>query len=136
MSYVKKNYECRCLNCKSVFYGRTDKKFCSEECKNGYNNRYKKQQYHSRTSVARILDQNYAILENLLAIDAKSVRLDALDALGFQIPYCTYTTVVRTCRIYQCYDIQYMISKNSIYKISRLRITSYVQERQASQEQE
>jgi predicted nucleic acid-binding Zn ribbon protein len=120
MSYIKHIKEYHCLYCNSTVYGRTDKKFCSEECKNGYYNDYRKRQHRSRISVVRILEQNYAVLENLLAIDVKSVQLDALDALGFQIPYCTYTAVKGTHRIYQCYDIEYRISKKALSGIIRL----------------
>ena len=63
-----------CLECgDEIRYGRKDKKFCSNTCKNRYHNEI---QHYSRSSRLRILgafDRNYSILEKLLRLNIRTI---------------------------------------------------------------
>ncbi len=116
---IKEDTECNCLYCNSPIYGRLDKKFCNDDCKNKFNNlarRHRKEMYEEDT---RRLKKNYSILENLLNANIKSARLNELDALGFNADYCTYSIRRNNYRCCHCYDIEYQITRSKIYNIAR-----------------
>ena len=55
-----------CLECGKEIHGRIDKKFCSMECKNRYNNRRTFHIRHIKTRIIGALNNNYEILNSLL----------------------------------------------------------------------
>lgn len=55
-----------CLECGDSFKGRTDKKFCSDLCRNGFNNRVKASTSNYYRVVNSTLRKNYKILEELI----------------------------------------------------------------------
>lgn len=97
-----------CLECGTPFYGRPDKKFCCLTCKNRYHNSIRSESNGYRNRTIRLLDNNYRILSNLLALGTKSAAIADLVSVGFN-------TEVQTCSIQykrgrsvnRCYDIQY-----------------------------
>ena len=54
-----------CLECGIKLLGRTDKKFCSDQCRNTYNNRLNKDETAYMKNVNRILRKNRRILKEL-----------------------------------------------------------------------
>lgn len=113
MDYQKRNNRkgCSCLNCDQPLYGRSDKKFCSPQCRYEFNNYVKKFNNTEKKIIEMTLLQNYDILDRLLSINRKSASRDELRALGFDIDYCTFTTVRTTHRVYRCFNIEYRITK-------------------------
>ena len=109
-----------CLNCDHPFYGREDKKFCSQECKNHYNNSLRRQKTQKKQSTISALDKNYELLESLSNADIKSARLIELDALGFKKNYCTFNILINRQRLFRCYDIEYQLSDTKVYNIKKI----------------
>lgn len=54
-----------CLECKDEFRGRTDKKFCSDACRNAYHNRLNREANNLVRTVNNRLRRNYRILRYL-----------------------------------------------------------------------
>jgi predicted nucleic acid-binding Zn ribbon protein len=107
MEYVM---EKNCLECGDVLHGRTDKKFCSDACRNTYNN--KKKSTAGIALVRRIngiLIRNRNILATLNPGGKTSVHRVKLINSGFDFGFFThhYTTKAGTV-YYFCYDQGYL----------------------------
>ena len=89
----------RCINCgKEIVYGRADRKFCSEACKNEYHNR-RRYPYRGdlQAVVLRKIDLNYAILERLYGMGIQTVDLITLSQAAQSV--CRIQLPVRDDRI-------------------------------------
>ena len=60
-----------CLECSDKIVGREDKKFCSDGCRNSYNNKINKDSTNFMRNVNNKLRKNYRIL-SALNVDGKS----------------------------------------------------------------
>lgn len=110
-----------CLECgHTIQYGRSDKKFCSESCKNRYHNRkgYDFLKVHSKT--IRILDNNYKILDHCLDRGLTSIGLSQAVQWGFNPEYVTGFCKNKIKLESRCYDIRYNRSETRIYRIARI----------------
>uniref|UniRef100_UPI00374D4ADE DUF2116 family Zn-ribbon domain-containing protein n=2 Tax=Ferruginibacter sp. TaxID=1940288 RepID=UPI00374D4ADE len=56
----------KCLTCGKTIKGRTDKKFCDDYCRNGYNNQLKAGDNNYVRNINNALRKNRRILESLL----------------------------------------------------------------------
>ena len=109
-----------CLECGSrIEYGRSDKIFCSTQCRNKHHNGELSQLRHRRNSIIKVLDMNYHILENLLKHDIASVDVIELGRLGFNTNYATSWRKWRNHIEYACFDIRYYLSSSCIFGIKR-----------------
>ena len=107
----------RCLECGDSFHGRADKKFCSDQCRNAYNNKLK-----SNTGmvfirkVNGILARNRNILEALNPGGKTSIHKSKLRQTGFRDEYMTHTYTTHAGRVYYfCYDQGYSPVGNDFY---------------------
>lgn len=111
-----------CLECGKEVYGRPEKKFCSLECKNSYNNRKTKywRYYHNKTITH--LNINHRILDSLIRDGVKSADLLDLEHMGF-VPDCItgYRKGRNGHNEYRCFDIVYCQSENKVFKIRTIR---------------
>ena len=78
-----------CLECNEQLVGRTDKKFCSDYCRNTYNNRQNSGITKNIREVNRILRSNRRILMQFKAIGKQKISERRLLQLGFRINYTT-----------------------------------------------
>jgi hypothetical protein len=89
--------ERKCLECGEPVYGRVDKKFCSDQCRNTYNNRLNGVANKYIRKVNYVLRKNRRIMEELLNNadkDAIKVHRNKLTDRGFSFDY--YTNVYKT----------------------------------------
>ena len=108
-----------CLECGAIFYGRANRKFCCDACKNKYHNRHFQDIRNRKLRVRSVLEKNYKILSGLLHENRLSVDFAELSLLGYNPEFVTtfHKTAGRTqC---SCYDIMFMISAERIYNIHR-----------------
>lgn len=86
--------ENQCLECGDKLIGRADKKFCSDQCRNAYNNRQNRDANNLVRNVNGILRKNRRILTSLCQGDKSTVSRDKLNQEGFSFGYFTniYTT--------------------------------------------
>ena len=110
-----------CLYCGGIIpYGRADKKFCSLQCKNRWNNRRKAPDPRPLVQrVLRILDRNHGILDKLLKLGISSLDLLTLQSLGFNLEYATSYKKAGVHHQYTCFDIHYELTPSRIKKIAR-----------------
>ena len=86
-----------CPECGTEIYGRVDKKFCSDQCRNTFNNRLHAVSNTYIRKVNYILRKNRRIMEEFLATtekDTKRVHKRKLMDKGFSMDY--YTNVYKT----------------------------------------
>ena len=111
--------ERKCLECGTAIRGRIDKKFCSDYCRNAYNNKLNKDSKNLVRNINNRLRKNYRILDNFPLKDGKTrtTKTRLLDK-GFDFEYITnlYTTKKGTT-YYFVYDLGYLPLDNDYYMI-------------------
>ena len=115
-----------CLECgDKIRYGRTDKKFCCEDCKNKHYNRLAKVGRAYRRKIMNRLTRNYQILEQLIKDGVESVDLTDIVSAGFT-PETVTGFHKNRCKSdkYWCFDIKYSMSDSRVYSISKIRNVS------------
>ena len=114
-----------CLECgDKIKYGRTDKKFCSDDCRNRHHNEKQKESRAYRRKVLAILAKNYDLLDALIKMGVDSADFANLVTLGFTPDVVTFCHRSRRHDDYACFDIKYKMSESRIYSISKIQNVS------------
>ena len=122
MEYAKEKNTPRCLECgDKISYGRTDKKFCSEECKNHHHNQQNSKARTVKRRVMAALDRNYAILDGLVRSGVDSIWIADVLAMGFNPGFATSFIKGRRGCMYSCFDISYLITDGRLSSISKIQ---------------
>ncbi len=79
-----------CLDCGAKLLGRSDKKFCSDQCRNNYNNRINRDQNNYVRNVHAQLRRNRKIMSDMLEDGHHRIHRDALFALGYNFTFFTH----------------------------------------------
>jgi len=111
-----------CQSCAQVLYGRLDKKFCDDGCRNNFNNQQNSIQNKEIRIINRVLKRNRAILLALLSVGKKPTKIDREYLLleGFNFRYMTHQEVGSDGQSYQiCYDVGLISLKTIEYLIVR-----------------
>ena len=114
--------EKNCLACEKQIRGRSDKKFCSDYCRNTFNNSLKSNSNNLVRNVNNALRKNRSILEELLPENELTVKVnrEKLQSLGYQFRYFTHTYTTRTGKTYYyCYDYGYLPLENDWFLVVR-----------------
>ena len=124
MSYLLKeeerDYEPGCLQCGSAIYGRPDKQFCSQSCKDRWHYVKKAARDRYRRRILIGISRNYELLEDLLERGITSIDRTDFEEQGFGINWMTGLRKQKDKRVeYRCFDIGYKISDTRIYGIGR-----------------
>lgn len=107
-----------CLNCGLTIYGRVDKKFCSDTCRNAYNNEQNRDRNNFIRRVNYTLRKNRRILAELNPDGKMKVHKDKLTALGFDFNFYTSTYTTKKGTIYYfCYEHGYLPLENNFYAL-------------------
>jgi len=108
--------EKKCLECNERIKGRADKKFCSDACRNSYNNALNKDTVNLIRNINNRLRKNYRILETLNTRDKTKTTKEKLISMGFNFNYFTsiYTTKAGSV-YYYLYDQGYLLLDNDFY---------------------
>jgi len=98
----------KCLECSELLHGRSDQKFCSDQCRNAFNNRQSSETNNHIRNVNRTLKKNYAILTSLNITGKTTVYREELVKRDFNFGYFTGMTKTKKGRVvYFCYDQGY-----------------------------
>ena len=110
-----------CLECgDQIRYGRTDKKFCCEDCKiKHYNNRMKAARSFKNKVIA-IINRNYEVLDALLRDGADSAELVDLMTMGFVPGVVTSYRRSGKHDVFTCYDIKYIMTGTKVYSLMKI----------------
>ena len=114
----------KCLTCNKPLKGRTDKKFCDDYCRNGYNNQLKAGDNNFVRNINNTLRKNRRILEALLPINEEMAKAnkDKLLHKEFQFKYITHTYTNKKGNTYFfCYEYGYLPLENDWFLIVRRR---------------
>lgn len=105
-----------CLECSEKIVGREDKKFCSDGCRNAYNNKINKDSTNFMRNINNRLRRNYRILCQL-NIDGKTkTTRDKLALKGFDFEFFTNIRQTKTGNTYFfLYDQGYLPIENDFY---------------------
>ena len=111
----------KCLDCNKNLIGRRDKKFCSDTCRNNYNNKLNSIENEFIHQINQILKKNRKILQQLVPAEGKIIvpqsRLN-----GFNFQYFTNTYETKTGKLYMfCYEYGYCkLEENKIMLVKRM----------------
>ncbi len=106
----------RCRECGKEMQGRTDKKYCSDNCRSEYHNKRYRDQKSIFSPIDKKLHKNRAILVKASSGRGIITAKRLLD-MGFDFRYHTQTYLSESGLLYKyCYDTGYVfITGNSIH---------------------
>ena len=105
-----------CIECGELFIGRSDKRFCSTECRSAFNNKLNADDNKIVRNTNNALRKNRRILQELNPTGKVTVHKNKLLEKGFSFTYFTsiYTTKTGN-NYYYCYEYGYMALENEFY---------------------
>jgi len=109
-----------CPECGGKIIGRIDKKFCSDYCRNAYNNNLNKDSRNLMRNINNQLRKNYRILEELNPKDKTRSSKTKLLSKGFNFDYITNIYTTKTGNVYYfIYDQGYLPLEGGDYALVR-----------------
>jgi len=120
MGYESKREDiARCLECgDEISYGRADKKFCCDKCKNSYHNTRNSENLRIQSRTIHCLKINHNILSKLLAKEITSISICEICNLGFNLYLSTGYRSFKLRTVFICFNIRYRMSDSKIFDIS------------------
>lgn len=118
MAVNKGQTERKCEECGDVLVGRRDKRFCSDYCRNTFNNRLNEDATRYVRRINAILRKNRRILAKMNPNGKKTVSGITLAEEGFNFHY--YTNIYETKKgslYYFCYEQGYLKMDNDTYML-------------------
>lgn len=112
-----------CLECGDKLLGRDDKKFCSDGCRNAYNNKINKDSNNFMRNINNRLRRNHRILSEINAGGKTTTSRYKLLNKGFDFDY--FTNIKKTKKgntYYFLYDQGYALLGNDACKLVRKEI--------------
>ncbi len=107
-----------CLECGDKIVGREDKKFCSDGCRNAFNNKINKDCNNYMRNINNRLRKNYRILSELNTEGKTKTNKQKLLTKGFDFEYFTNILQTKTGNMYYfLYDQGYMRLENDYYML-------------------
>ena len=109
-----------CRECGEPLSGRSDKQFCSDDCRSSYHNRDYNTDTVATSTVNRILRYNRRLLARLYRAGVRSLSLADERLMGYNLRY--YTSVDRYMLRppkYHCYEFSYSIVRGRMCGINK-----------------
>lgn len=108
--------ERKCLECEEKIIGRSDKKFCSDACRNAHNNALNRDSKNLIRNINNRLRKNHRILESLNPKEKTKTTKATLLNKGFSFDYFTNTYTTKSGNTYYyVYDQGYLPLDNDFY---------------------
>lgn len=112
-----------CLECSEKIVGREDKKFCSDSCRNSYNNKINKDSTNFMRNVNNKLRKNYRILVELNTEGKSKATRDKMINKGFDFDFFTNILHTKTGNTYYfLYDQGYRSLDNDYFMLVKKEI--------------
>ncbi|WP_456315126.1 hypothetical protein [Pseudomonas shirazensis] len=112
-----------CLECAEKIVGREDKKFCSDSCRNAYNNKINKDSTNFMRNVNNKLRKNYRILSELNTEGKSKATRDKMINKGFDFDFFTNILQTKTGNTYYfLYDQGYRSLDNDYFMLVKKEI--------------
>jgi len=107
-----------CPECGEKLLGRTDKKFCSDYCRNSHHNKANKDSSNLIRNTNNQLRKNYRILEELNPTEKTTVPRTKLLTRGFDFEIFTSIYTTKTGNQYFfIYDMGYLKLEKDLYAL-------------------
>jgi len=107
-----------CLECAEKIVGREDKKFCSDGCRNAFNNKINKDNNNFMRNINNKLRKNYRILLELNTDGKSKTTRTKLLSKGFDFDFFTNILQTKTGNTYYfLYDQGYLHLDNDFYML-------------------
>ncbi|HBS85709.1 MAG: hypothetical protein A2W91_13605 [Bacteroidetes bacterium GWF2_38_335] len=110
-----------CLNCNEPVLGRTDKKFCTDFCRNIFNNRKNQCENLCIKETNKILKKNHSILTGIAAGKRKKIKKTELERMGFNFCFHTGIQTKKGKTQFVCYDKGFMFSGEDTVILSEMK---------------
>lgn len=108
----------RCIECNEPLRGRSDKKFCSDQCRNSFHNEINRDDINFIHNVHNILRKNRRILADLNSGGEAKVHKDQLIVLGYNFQFHTNMYITRSGdEYYFCYEQGYKKQDENYYTL-------------------
>jgi predicted nucleic acid-binding Zn ribbon protein len=112
-----------CLECSEKIIGREDKKFCSDSCRNAYNNKINKDSNNFMRNVNNKLRKNYRILSELNTEGKSKATREKMANKGFDFDFFTNILQTKTGNTYYfLYDQGYRSLDNDYFMLVKKEI--------------
>ena len=105
-----------CPVCDHSIVGRSDKKYCSDQCRNSFNNE-RKSASKEFTIIYSILKKNREILEEMVEQRRKKTKKEKLLQQGFNFYYFTSIDTAKRGSQYFCFEYGYYPLENNYYAL-------------------
>jgi len=100
--------ENKCIECNATFNGRSDKKFCTDQCRSLFNNRSKSEKEGYILRVNSILRKNRTILKQVNPVGKTTIRKEVLNSQDFDFKFFTHIYNTKNNQTYYfCYEYGY-----------------------------
>jgi hypothetical protein len=97
------------MDCGEPMKGRADKRFCSDHCRNTYNNRLNGVSNNIIRNINHILRKNRNILEECISEGKRKIHKQYLELKGFNYRYSTHQIAEKNGKYSVfCYDYGYI----------------------------
>lgn len=99
-----------CLQCGEPIKGRSDKKFCDDQCRSAYNNKANSDATAGMRNITNALRKNRRILSQLCGSEGKTkTTRTKLNEAGFDFKYHTHTYTTQKGAVYKLvFDYGYL----------------------------
>ena len=109
-----------CLNCGLPVFGRADKKYCDDHCRNDFHNSQAVTNSRLTRSAHKNLRRNYEILSGVVEAGICEIAKDELLVYGFTTKPITEMELREDgTMIYGIYDIHYFEKANRMIEVYR-----------------
>jgi hypothetical protein len=118
-----------CLNCGSEVKGRSDKKYCDDQCRSNFNNRIYASALSTVRNINHILKRNRQVLVGFINGNKSSkVSSQVLMQKGFNPGYYTHTQVTSKGAEFRiCYDVAFRILDGNMCHIVECKAANEAQ---------
>ncbi|UBM62193.1 hypothetical protein LA303_12450 [Candidatus Sulfidibacterium hydrothermale] len=107
-----------CLECGAELHGRVDQKFCSDQCRNTYNNRLNRDETTYMRNINHALRKNRRILKELNPHGKAKVKKQTLLAKGFDFKHFTHVYKNKEGKVYYfCYEQGYLPLEHDFFAL-------------------
>lgn len=110
----------KCLECGDEIHGRSDKKFCSDGCRNAYNNKNNRDSTNLMRNINNKIRKNHRILSEINQDGKTKTTRQKLLSAGFDFDYITQVIVYKNGSEYRfIYDQGYKFLEDDILLLVR-----------------
>lgn len=106
-----------CIECGHSLFGRRDKKFCNDLCRNTYNNNLNKENVEIIRITNSKLKKNHKILKSLLETEKHEITKSELLLLGFDLNLLTNFEINKGLISRNVYDFKLIQDDDENFRI-------------------